>query len=88
MPIFWGYTGTVVTASGLVCNIEAGANGGCNNGEIYSDSGLDAYNLKDGATTGFGGAGSAISGELTGSGTFSTIIDISELGIAGVSGYR
>ena len=81
---FWGYTGTVVSASGFVCNIEAGANGGCNNGENDSGSDLDAYNLKDGATSGFGAASTAISGELTGSGTFSTTIDVSELGIAGV----
>jgi len=79
----WGYTGTI-TPIGFVCNIEGSANGGISNSEGSDGSTLDAFNLKDGATSGFGSAATAISGELTGSGTFSTSISISDLGIAGV----
>ncbi|MDA3923225.1 MAG: autotransporter-associated beta strand repeat-containing protein [Kiritimatiellae bacterium] len=79
----WGYTGTI-TPIGFVCNIEGSANGGISNDEGFDGSTLDAFNLKDGATTGFGGATSAISGELTGSGSFSNSISISDLGIEGV----
>jgi len=81
----WGYTGTVVTASGFVSNIEAGANGNVSNDEGSSGSSLNAFNLKDGATTGFGGAGTAISGELTGSGTFEIVVNIQALRIQGVN---
>jgi hypothetical protein len=80
----WGYTGTVVSASGNVSNPEAALNGGSNNSEGSSGSGLDAFNLKDGATTGFGAASTAIAGPLTGSGSFETVINIKLLGIAGV----
>ncbi len=80
----WGYTGTVVSASGYLSNIEAGHSGNCNNEEQSSGSGLDAFNLKDGATTGFGGASTAIAGPLTGSGSFETVINIKQLAIAGV----
>jgi hypothetical protein len=80
----WGYTGVVVTASGWVSNMEGGANGNVSNDEGSSGSGLNAFNLKDGATTGFGGAGTAISGELTGSGTVEVVINIASLGISGV----
>lgn len=80
----WGYTGVVVTAGGFVSNMEGGANGNVINDESASESGLKPFNLKDGAASGFGGASTAISGALTGSGTFEKAINISELGIAGV----
>jgi len=80
----WGYKGTVITPAGFVCNIEGSANGGLGNDEGSSGSGLDSFNMKDGATTGFGGAATAISGELTGSGTFLTEFRIIDLGIPGV----
>ena len=43
------------------------------------------YNLKDGAASGFGAASTALSGELTGTGTYSKTFSISGLGIAGVT---
>jgi uncharacterized membrane protein len=79
----WGYTGTA-EANNIVSNPEAAFNGSANNGE--GGTVMDAFNLLDGATSGFGGAGTALSGELTGSGTFSTgRIKIADLGIAGVT---
>jgi len=80
----WGYTGVVVTASGWVSNMEGGANGNVINDEVNSGSGLNAFNLKNGETTGFGGAGTAISGPLTGDGTFEVVVSIGALGISGI----
>ncbi len=80
----WGYTGVVVTASGWVSNMEGGANGNVINDEVNSGSGLNAFNLKDGASTGFGGAATAISGLLTGSGTFELVVSVKALKIPGV----
>lgn len=41
--------------------------------------------MKDGAASGFGGTATAISGLLTGSGTYSTTFSITSLGITGVT---
>ncbi len=80
----WGYTGTSDFDGQFVSNIEAAANGNVNNAEGGSDE-LDAFNLKDGTTSGFGPASTAISGELTGSGTFDLTFRLADLGISGVT---
>lgn len=81
----WGYTGVLSAPSGFVSNIEASHSGNMNVAENAAGSTLDGFNLTDGATSGYGSALSAISGELTGSGTFSTTFRVADLGIPGVS---
>ena len=80
---FWGYTGTIGT-SDRVGNTESRY--GMGNEESFTS--LDAFNMLDGATTGFGGSGGAfftISGGLDGvSGTYTTTVDLGTLGISGV----
>ena len=81
----WGFTGTTSAPSGFVSNIEASANGNANVAEGSAGSTLDGFNLADGATNGYGNAANAISGELTGSGTFDVTFSIGGLGISGVT---
>ena len=75
----WGYTGTSDLDGQGVVGLNTYWNGAIGNLEAGSDE-LDAFNLKDGATTGFGGTNSAISGPLTGSGVYQLSIDIATLG--------
>ena len=79
----WGLTGTSNEDGEFIGNIEAGANGNTNFGSTSTD--LTTYNLTDGASSGFGGIATAISGELTGSGTYSNTFSIAALGIGGVT---
>lgn len=79
----WGYTGTSDSDRQFVSNIEGSANGNANTTNTSDE--LDGFNLTDGATSGFGAASSAISGELTGTGSVDLTIRISDLGVAGVT---
>ena len=79
----WGLTGTSNLDGEFVGNPEGAANGNVNFGDGSTE--LTVYNLKDGASSGFGGTASAISGLLTGSGTYSTTFSIASLGITGVT---
>lgn len=81
----WGYTGTAGTPGGFVSNIEGSHSGHMNVSENAAGSTLDGFNLTTGATSGYGNRSQAISGELTGTGTFSTTFRLSDLGISGVS---
>ncbi|NNM28266.1 MAG: hypothetical protein HKO57_01995, partial [Akkermansiaceae bacterium] len=76
---FRGHSGTPEDDSLIVGNTEP-CNGAYSNNEGGSFTRIDAFNLKDGATSFGGGAGDAIVA-LTGSGTYSTDIDIAALGI-------
>ena len=79
----WAITGTSDFDGEFVSNIEGAHSGNVN---TTNNSGeLTAYNLKNGATGGIGGASQAISGELTGSGSFHKSFSIADLGISGVT---
>jgi autotransporter-associated beta strand protein len=78
---FWGYTGVLVNADNFIGNTEA-----CN-GHYYNDENmteLNAFNFKDGADSFQGFSSTAISGALTGSGSYSNAIRVADLNIAGV----
>lgn len=81
----WGYTGTSSTPGGFVSNIEGSNSGNMNVSEGADGSTLDGFNLTNGATSNYGHRSQAISGELTGTGSFSTTFRLSDLGISGVS---
>lgn len=81
----WGMTGTSNLDGEEVSNIEASANGNVNLTNNGNTTELTGYNLTDGAATGFGGIATAISGALTGSGTFTSTFSIAGLGIGGVT---
>lgn len=79
----WGHTGTFSSDSNKVyANLEN--RHGLGNLEATSD--LDTFNLLDGATKGFGGKKNPLVA-LTGgtSGTYTTTIDLTTLGAAGVA---
>ncbi|MEM7453505.1 MAG: PEP-CTERM sorting domain-containing protein [Planctomycetota bacterium] len=77
----WGYTGTFDPGTSTIyANLEARY--GLSNNE--GSSTLDAFNLLDGATTGFGGTTNPFA-TLTGSGSFSGTIDLTALAIPGVT---
>lgn len=79
----WGHTGTYDnSSSNIFANLEARY--GLSNNE--NTSSLDAFNLLDGATTGFGGTTNPFA-EIAGaaSGKFSMTVDISTFAIPGVS---
>ncbi len=79
----WGHTGTYDNTSG---NIFANLETQHGLGNVEGSSTLDAFNLNDGATSGFGGS-AGLFGEISGaaSGTFSRTVDISLFAIPGVS---
>ena len=82
----WGMTGVSNDDGEFVSNIEGSANGNANlNAGTGDTTELTTYNLKDGAASGFGGIATAISGELTGSGTYTSTFSIAGLGIGGVT---
>ena len=82
----WGMTGISDDDGQIVSNIEGSANGNVTLNATAGDTDeLTTYNLKDGAASGFGAASTALSGELTGTGTYSKTFSISGLGIAGVT---
>jgi fibronectin-binding autotransporter adhesin len=78
---FWGYTNSCDLDSDIMGNVDT-CNGYYSNDEHFTE--LDSFNFKDGATTGFGGPDSAVSGALTNSGSYSTNILIANLGITGI----
>ena len=85
---FWGHTGTFSTTSNArIGNIESRY--GMGNNEAPAGNGtttLDAFNLLNGATGGFGGNSNAFAVLAGGtSGTFTGTVDLATLGIAGVS---
>lgn len=79
----WGLTGVSDDDGQEIGNIEGAANGAANFNSNSDE--LTTYNLTDGASSGFGGTGTAISGELTGAGTFTSTFSIAGLGISGVT---
>ena len=78
----WAAQGTTTPGAFIGNNETAGGSLGLTEGAAGST--LDVFNLKDGATTGFGGASTAV-GELTGSGTFNASYFLANTGIPGVS---
>lgn len=82
----WGMTGVSDDDGEFVSNIEGSANGAASlNLGTGDTTELTTYNLKDGAASGFGGTATSISGELTGSGTYTRTFSIDGLGISGVT---
>lgn len=82
---FWAVTGTSDDDGEFISNIEAASNGAIDGGGGNSAE-LTEYNLLNGngsATKGL--ASDSISGLLTGTGTYSTTINVSALSIPGVS---
>ncbi|NNM30438.1 MAG: hypothetical protein HKO57_13030 [Akkermansiaceae bacterium] len=79
---FRGHLGTP-TDDGLIVGNTEPCNGAYSNNEGGSFTQIDAFNLKDGATSFGGGAANAIAA-LTGSGTYTANIDIASLGIDGI----
>jgi fibronectin-binding autotransporter adhesin len=79
---FWGGVGIVTNEDQFISNIEAGVNGAVNNTDSSEE--LTAYNMLDGASA-KGSTASSISGLLTGTGRFTTTVDIASLGIPGVT---
>ena len=77
---FWGYTNSCDRDADIMANLDT-CNGHYANYEGSTE--LDAFNLKDGATSFGGSPGNAIV-SLTGSGSYTNTIDIPGLGIAGV----
>lgn len=82
---FWAVQsgGTATTTNAWITNNQGWINGNSGQNEDISAGGYDTFNLLDGDTTPDGV--DSISGSLTGSGTFDWSIDVSTLGIAGVS---
>jgi len=82
----WAVMGSPDGDTEFISNIEAGSNGAID-GFGGNSAELTEYNLLNGesSATGIGGTGDAISGLLTGTGSFSTTIDIASLSIPGVS---
>ena len=80
----WGVTGVSDDDGQNIGNTEGPANGSTASDAGDSDE-LTAYSLLTGDTAGRGTTAQSISGQLTGSGVFSTTIDIGSLGIAGVA---
>jgi len=83
---FWAITGTPDFDGEFISNMEGSNNGNVDGGGGNSAE-LTEYNVKDGesSATQIGLSTDAISGALTGSGTFTTQTTFSSLGIPGVS---
>jgi len=83
---FWAVTGTSDFDGEFISNMEGTMNGSVD-GAGGNSAELTEYNLKDGesSATQIGLVSDAISGALTGSGSFTTTVDIAALGIPGVS---
>lgn len=82
----WAVTGTSDGDTEFISNIEGGANGAVD-GNGGTSVELTEYNLLNGesSATGIGATGDAISGPLTGTGSFNLTIDLDTLAISGVS---
>jgi hypothetical protein len=81
---FWAaQTGGVAGTVSWITNNQGWLNGNSGQNEDVSSGGYDTFNLLDGDTTPDGV--DHITGALTGSGTFTWSVDVSTLGIAGVS---
>ena len=81
---FWAVqTGGAAGSNSWITNNQGWSNGNSNQNEDISSGGYDTFNLLDGDTT--PDATDSITGQLSGTGTFTLTIDVSTLGIAGVS---
>ncbi len=81
---FWAVqTGGTPGANNFISNIEGWSNGNSGQNQDTTSGGYDTFNLLDGDTT--PDSTDYITGQLNGSGTFTLTIDVSALGIAGVS---
>jgi|GEM_PF-3193274 len=82
---FWAVQtgGTPTTTNSWITNNQGWINGNSGQNENVSNGGYDTFNLLDGDTT--PDATDSITGQLSGTGTFTLTIDVSTLGIAGVS---
>lgn len=81
---FWAVqTGGAAGSVSWITNNQGWINGNSGQNEDTSSGGYDTFNLLDGDTT--PDATDSITGQLSGTGTFTLTIDVSTLGIAGVS---
>ena len=80
---FWGYTNACDLDSDIMANLDT-CDGNYANYESLTE--LDAFNLKDGATTFNGGPNTALT-NLTGSGSYSNTIMVADLGFDSVSDF-
>ena len=81
---FWAVqTGGAAGSVSWITNNQGWINGNSGQNEDTSSGGYDTFNLLDGDTT--PDNTDSITGQLSGTGTFTLTIDVSTLGIAGVS---
>jgi len=81
---FWAPQSGGTGSNAFITNNQGWANAGSNQNQT-SSAGFTPYSLADGSNAPTPGVAGSISGSLNGTGTFTWTVDVSTLGIAGVS---